>query len=209
MRGALVAGVVLVMIVLGVATAYGADQVPVSASPGTMVFVALADPSSNLTQSTTVYGETTFAYNSTLPLHIFSLSADPVSCTAYRFTVNATGGNPPYAISWLFGDNSTGSQSAQNMTTVVHGYAAPGDYILTVSVHDTPVAPLGPSYEDVKIVTVVNPASECGTQLYVVVGLVAVVAVVGVYAALASRRRREVRQISLPSKPTRISLSGA
>lgn len=192
MYGTAFAGVILVMLAAGVANS-SAIPVPIGSTFRSvrMVTVTLPSLSSNATEYTTVTGRTAFAYNSSLPsVHIVSLEVDPASCTAYRFTVNATGGNPPYSVSWFFGDNSTYQLSDENKTTVLHAYAAPGDYVMTVSVHDTPDTPHGPYYEDLKEITVVNPASECGTQGYVAVVLLLGVSVVIASAAVVGFRRR-------------------
>jgi len=192
-------GVVLAAVVLALITMGSVNQSAVSVPNGTtfssvrMVTVAVPGQQSNVTQLTTVTGQTTFVYNSSLPVHIVSLEVNPASCTAYRFTVNVTGGNPPYAVSWFFGDNSAYQLSDENKTTVLHTYAAPGDYVMTVSVHDTPDMPHGPYYEDLREIVVVNPASECGAQGYIaVVLLLGVSFVIAAAALVAFRRRRSV-----------------
>jgi PKD domain-containing protein len=192
MNGAVLAGVILALITVG-ATNNSAGSVPIGStfSSGRTVTVTFPSQQSNATQFITVTGRTTIAYNSSLPsVRIVSLEVNPASCTAYRFTVNATGGNPPYTISWFFGDNSTYQLSDENQTSVLHEYAAPGDYDMTVSVHDTPDTPNGPYYGDVKEIAVVNPASECSTQGYVAVALLLGLSVVIAFAAVVAFRRR-------------------
>jgi hypothetical protein len=201
MDGAALSGIVLVLLAVGAANS-STIPVPIgTTSPVSTVMVTLPD-SSNTTQYATVTGQTTLTYNDSFAsVRIVSLEVNPASCTAYRFTVNATGGNPPYTISWFFGDNSTYSLSEENMTTVLHEYGAPGDYVMTVSIHDTPNPPLGPYFEDVKEIAVVVPASECGTQAYVAIALLVGVSAVVAFAAVTAVRRRRSTASGLTSTP--------
>lgn len=50
-----------------------------------------------------------------------------------NFTGNVTGGTPPYAYTWTFGDAS----AAQNGTRLSHVYAAAGNYTAAVTVNDS------------------------------------------------------------------------
>jgi len=74
----------------------------------------------------------------------FGLSAPPPLATSFSFnpsspavnapvsfTAGATGGTPPYAFSWSFGDGTTGAGS-----TVTHVYAAAGTYSVIETVSD-------------------------------------------------------------------------
>jgi hypothetical protein len=197
------AGVVIAMIMVG-ATATSAAVLNGSGVTSTLPGLPQEE-----TRAITVSSQTALSYNGSVPgVHISSFEADPVSCTAYRFTVNATGGNPPYTFSWFFGDNSTGGSAAENLTVVSHQYPEPGDYVLIVRVHDTPGVPLGPYYEDWISVTVANPASECGTQLYIVIVVLLIISAAGVYAAYVLRRHREVQHVDLTGDDKPATKSG-
>ena len=52
--------------------------------------------------------------------------------TPIRFSATASGGSGPYRFDWAFGDGATVAGA-----DVAHAYAAPGNYIVTVSVNDS------------------------------------------------------------------------
>lgn len=63
-----------------------------------------------------------------------TISASPPSGTVpllVSLLASPTGGQPPYAILWSFGDGSTGSGAATN-----HTYTTAGSYLATATVHD-------------------------------------------------------------------------
>ncbi|MBW2254075.1 MAG: PKD domain-containing protein [Deltaproteobacteria bacterium] len=69
---------------------------------------------------------------------------------AVAFTCEATGGNPPVAIAWSFGDGATGSGAA-----TAHTYVAPGSYTAWCTVTD---GDGDPASDDVPITVIADTA---------------------------------------------------
>lgn len=78
------------------------------------------------------------------PLEISAFNATPNPAAIdqpVNFTVNVTGGKPPYTYSWSFGDRVTGG----NLSTITHYYTTNGPFTAEVSVTDATGA-IGRSY---------------------------------------------------------------
>jgi PKD repeat protein len=69
------------------------------------------------------------------PLSVASLTADPNPATlgqAVNFSVVATGGTPPYAYSWMFGDGGMGG----DLASITHVFTTDGPFNVVVNVTD-------------------------------------------------------------------------
>jgi PKD domain len=163
-RGLTRKSVVILTLVVALAAVAGLaaateNFIPVGVtSPGRTVMVSV--PQLTSTRYATVSNQTSFTYGNltTVGFHVADLQVNPLNCTAYKFLVTVTGGNPPYGYIWSFGDLES---STVNSTTAVHNYSGPGNYTLTLFVHDTPITPLGPEYEQWKSIVVVVPSTKC------------------------------------------------
>lgn len=102
----------------------------VSSSPSTLASGAPSATAAHNTQ--TVQAQTWTAGPPQLPLvAIFNVTATPTVGRAVFFTSTICGGNPPYSLTWGFGDGTT-----DKGTPIAHVYAAPGTYNVTLTATD-------------------------------------------------------------------------
>jgi PKD repeat protein len=109
------------------ASSTGCSTTHVYSNPGTFIVVVTAQDSLGVTASKTI-SEIVNAQ----PTVSFTISpTSPVNGQSVTFTATTGGGTSPFAFSWNFGDNSSGSGNVAS-----HAYLVQGSYIVTLTATD-------------------------------------------------------------------------